>query len=101
MQEASDICITKTKKKGHVKLKEYNVDDRELFSLLIVIAQAREYDLKLLFTYELTHVPLAIATSDGEIRKCNKSIFMQQLKEKKQLPWKGCLRRIKVVPFLT
>jgi len=26
------------------------------------------------------HIPLVIATSDGEIRKCNKSILMQQLK---------------------
>ena len=51
-------------KKGLIKSKVHIVDDRDLFSCLVIIAHAHKYDLQLLFTYELTHIPLTIATYD-------------------------------------
>lgn len=58
-----------------------NTCDRELFSRLVIVAQTRKFDLQELFTYELTNVPLAIATTDGCMRKTDKSVLMKVLED--------------------
>lgn len=59
--------------------------DRELFSRIIVIAQSRKFDLPDLFTHELTNIPLAIASTDGCIRKTDKSVLLKLLEERSQV----------------
>jgi len=50
-----------------------NIQDRNLFSRLIVVAKSRDIDLKKLLSHELTAVPLALAYDDGTLRKTCKS----------------------------
>ena len=57
-------------------------DDRELFARLVIVAQIRQFDLEMLFSYELSNTPLSIATSDGAIRKTQKSTLMNMLEER-------------------
>ena len=47
--------------------------DRELFGKLLVVARKRNLDLKEVFKYELSPVPLSICHFNGEMQKTNKS----------------------------
>ena len=46
---------------------------------LVVVSQTREVDLKTLFGYELSSVPLSIFNPDGTMRKCCKSDLLKEL----------------------
>ena len=52
------------------------------------------FDLKTLFTYELANIPLAIATSDGILRKTQKSTLLhlieQPVQETRNITKKFC-----------
>lgn len=61
------------------------INDKDYFSRNIIIGQMRKMDLKELFSYELTRIPLSIATSDGCLRKTNKSTLLHAL-EKESVP---------------
>ena len=56
--------------------------DRKIFSKLIVVSQTRDFDLKKLFEYELSNVPLALFNPDGSMRTCTKSEIERSLSVK-------------------
>ena len=53
--------------------------DRKIFSKLIVVLQTRDFDLKKLFEYELSNVPLALFNPDGSMRKYTKSELLNEI----------------------
>ena len=55
--------------------------DRQLFSKLAVIGQAREVDLHELLTYELSSIPLSLFNLDGSMRKNAKSATLSWLEQ--------------------
>ena len=66
----------KVKKDGNVITLDI---DRKIFSKLIVVSQTRDFDLKKLFEFELSSVPLALFNPDGSMRKCTKSEFLKEI----------------------
>ena len=50
-----------------------------MFSKLIVVSQTRDFDLKKLFEYELSNVPLALFNPDGSMSKCTKSELLNEI----------------------
>lgn len=57
------------------------VDDRSLYSRLLIASQSRSIDLKQILTYSLTQRPLALATSDGCMRKNVKSTLLHDIEK--------------------
>lgn len=58
------------------------VEDRKLYSRLLVVSQARDPNLKEIMTYSLTKYPLSIATSEGNMQKIlNKASLMHELEK--------------------
>ncbi|KAK3696845.1 hypothetical protein QZH41_003454 [Actinostola sp. cb2023] len=55
--------------------------DRELFGRMVVVARKRDIDLKDVLSYELSAVPIALAHTDGTLRKTTKSVLLSLLEE--------------------
>ena len=66
----------KVKKDGNVTTLDI---DRKTFSKLIVVSQARDFDLQKLFEFELSSIPLALFNPDGSMRKCTKSELLKEI----------------------
>ena len=52
---------------------------RDLFAKVAIIAQKRSVDLKQLLSYPLIHLPLALAESDGSLKKTSKSLLLHKI----------------------
>ena len=72
------LSRNKTKMKKDEKVITLDID-RKIFSKLIVVSQTRDFDLKKLFEYELSNVPLALFNPDGSMRKCTKSELLNEI----------------------
>ena len=68
------LLRNKTKMKKDEKVTTLDIDGK-IFSKLIVVSQTRDFDLKKLFEYKLSNVPLALFNPDGSMRKCTKVSF--------------------------
>ena len=65
-----------------VKSKEKSITtDRDLFARLVVIAKSREIDIRNLFQYELTTVPLSLLKLDDSLNKSLKSLLLAELEK--------------------
>ena len=53
----------------------------DMFNRLLIIGKSRNVDLKEFLSYSLTPVPLSLGTSDGAIRKTNKSKLIHELEK--------------------
>ena len=72
----------KSKSMSKSKQKRMNVNvDRQLFERLLVISKDRDVDVEVLFTYELSSVPLSLFNFDGSMVKCNKSKLLEKLEK--------------------
>ena len=64
--------------------KEKNIElkaDKNVFSMMTIVAQTRQLDMKKVFSYPLGPVPWALATSSGSMRKTNKALLAQALEK--------------------
>ena len=68
---------TKAKKSAVSKsAKEVNLKtDRNLFTMMAVVAQTQQLDMKNVLTHSLSPIPWPLATSDGLLRKTNKTVL--------------------------
>lgn len=59
--------------------------DRNTFARLVVVAQSRDIDMKTILSYQLSDVPAAISSADGQsIAKTTKSALLSFLEDKCQ-----------------
>lgn len=72
------ITVMSTRHKE--KISSVNAD-REIFGRLLVTAKHRDIDLKVVLSYELCSVPIALAHPDGTLRKTGKSTLMPLLEK--------------------
>ena len=72
------LLTNKTKMKKDEKVTTLDID-RKIFSKLIVVPQTCDFDLKKLFKYQLSNVPLALFNPDGSTRKCTKSELLKEV----------------------
>ena len=68
---------TKTSSEKEIELKA----DKNLFSMMTLVAQSRELDMKEVFSYPLGPVPWSLSTSEGSMRKTNKAALSQALEK--------------------
>ena len=54
------------------------------FTRLLVVAQGRNMNIKEVFKYELSHVPLSLASSDGSLCKTTKSKLLHILEKRQE-----------------
>jgi len=52
---------------------------KELFAKVAIIAQKRSVDLKKVLSYPLINLPLALADSDGSLKKTSKSLLLHKI----------------------
>ena len=65
-----------------VKSKEKSITaDRNLFARLVIIAKSRDVDLRNLFQYELTAVPLSLSKLNGSLNRSPKSLLLTELEK--------------------
>ena len=65
-----------------VKSKEKSITvDRDLFARLVIIVKSREVDIRNLFQYELTTVPLSLSKLDGSLNKSPKSLLLAEFEK--------------------
>ena len=67
-------------KPSEEKLATVNAD-RNLFARLSIASKSRDINLRDLLKYELSHVPCALAHTDGSLRKNTKSCLLSVLEE--------------------
>ena len=72
------LLRNKIKMKKDEKVTTLDID-RKIFSKLIVVSRTRDFDLKKLFEYELSNVPLALFNPDGYMRTCTKSELLNEI----------------------
>jgi hypothetical protein len=68
---------SKTSTEKEVELKA----DKNLFSLMTIVAQTRQLDMKKVFCHPLGPVPWALSTSSGSMRKTSKAVLSQALEK--------------------
>ena len=62
-----------------MKRLQHYISTRKIFSRRIVVSQTRDFDLKKLFEYELSNVPLALFNPDRSMRKCTKRELLNEI----------------------
>jgi len=56
-------------------------EDRDLFGRLLIVANAREVNLREILCFELSAVPYSLVHTDGTLRKTTKSDLFQILEK--------------------
>ena len=59
--------------------------DRDLFARSVITAKSREVDIRYLFQYELTTVPLSLSKLDGSLNKSPKSLLLAELEKNTEI----------------
>lgn len=59
--------------------------DKNLFSVMTLVAQSRQLNMKEVFSYPLGPIPWSLSTADGSLRKTSKAVLSKEL-EKLSVP---------------
>ncbi|MES9881530.1 MAG: hypothetical protein ABW185_11675 [Sedimenticola sp.] len=61
------------------KRKNKSIADRKLFANMILVAQSRNLDMRTVLSHPIGHLPWALATADGALRKTSKPALAKKL----------------------
>ena len=72
---ANKTVKSKTSTEKEIELKA----DKNLFSLMTIVAQTRQLDMKKVFCHPFGPVPWALSTSSGSMQKTSKAVLSQAI----------------------